>query len=139
MAMGIDFSKPLTPEERKFLDERGRYADIERMDATFGTAAPEGFDTSGDGTGPQMEPVLLGEVRAARKERLLAELAAIEQAEAADEDEEGGEVAPYESWKVPELDAEIKRRNDAGASLATGGNKDEKVARLYEDDENAES
>lgn len=142
MSMEVDFSTPLTDAERKFLNERGRYSDIERVDAAFGENAPEGFNDSGDGTGPQMEPVLQGEVRAARKERLLAELAAIENAEASesDEDEDGsGDVAPYESWKVSELDAEIKRRNDAGATLATGGNKDEKVARLYEDDDNSES
>ena len=141
MSMEVDFSTPLTDAERKFLNERGRYSDIERVDAAFGEGAPEGFDDSGDGTGPQIEPVMQGEVRAARKARLLAELQAIEQAESSEDDADDaeGDVAPYEAWKVPELDAEIKRRNDAGSNLATGGNKDEKVARLYEDDDNAES
>ncbi len=135
MAMGIDFSTPLTNQERKFLEERGRYSDIERADSVHGASAPEDWDVAGDGTGPQVLPVLTSEARAARKEQLLRELADIDAAEGGDA-EDGEDVPPYEAWNVAELDAEIKRRNDAGASLETGGKKDEKVARLYEDDDN---
>lgn len=45
------------------------------------------------------------------------------------------EVVDYSAYTVKELVAEIERRNEAGADLATTGNKGDLVARLVEDDE----
>lgn len=133
MSMAVDFSTPLTEDERKFLNERGRYSDIERADSAHGGSAPEGFG-EGDGTGPQYRPVLQGEAAAARKAQLLAELEAIEATEAAETGRDGsvedGDVDPYEVWTPEELTKELKRRK-----LTATGSKEDKVARLYEDDE----
>jgi hypothetical protein len=136
MSMDVDLTKPLTAAERSYLNMRGRLADIERADALTNGSPPEGYDDSGDGTGPQMEPVLQGQVAAARKERLLAELRAIELAEASEEDatatDEPDEAEPYSAWTVPQLDKELKARQ-----LSVTGTKPEKVARLEKDDEDA--
>lgn len=44
----------------------------------------------------------------------------------------------YSAWTVKQLVAEIERRNEEGASLATTGNKGDLVARLVSDDEDGE-
>lgn len=126
MSMEVDFTTPLTEEERKYLHMRGRLADVERADNTHGVDGPEQF---GDGSGPQEMPLLTGERAAQRREELLRELALLDDAEP-DEDGDEDEVPPYESWKVADLDAELRRR-----SLATDGNKEAKAQRLYADDE----
>lgn len=128
--MEVDFSKPLTAEERAYLEGRGKYAEIERADSINGVTNPPALG-DGDGTGPVSTPLATGEQRALEKERLLKRLAELESAEDAS-DTTGDEVVdePYEAWKPAELDKELKTRN-----LPAGGTKGEKVARLYEDDE----
>lgn len=131
MSMAVDFSTPLTTKEREYLLERGRYADIERSDNTHGTTGDTGL-LEGDGTGLQPKSVLSSEVAARRKADLLAELAAIEAAEASagETDEEEPDAVPYEKWKVSELQDEAKRRN-----LDPTGTKQILADRLYADDE----
>lgn len=131
MSMEVDLSTPLTDEERKYLMERGKYADVERVDNLHGGETPDEL-LAGDGTGAQPVSVLTSDQMATRKERLLAELRAIEEAEQASDDSVGddGDVPPYESWKAAELKKELKARN-----LSQSGSQDELVARLYEDDQ----
>jgi len=133
MSMGVDLSSPLTAEERAYLAERGRYADIERVDGLHGVT--DGPDLGeGDGTGPQYVPLMTGEQRAGEAARLRARLAELE-AEDEDSEDEADDVSPYEEWKKPELDAELDRRG-----LVKTGTNAEKAVRLREDDEvNAEA
>jgi hypothetical protein len=129
MSMHIDTSKPLTPAERAYLEERGNLAEIARIDSINGVTNPPEPGV-GDGTGPAIVPLMTSEQRAAEKANLQKRLAEINAAEA----EAAGDVEvvdePYEAWKPAELDKELKTR-----SLPAGGSKGEKVARLYEDDE----
>jgi hypothetical protein len=134
MSMGVDLSSALTAEERAYLAERGRYADIDRVDALHGvTDAPD--LGSGDGTGPQMVPLMTGEQRAGEAARLRARLAELEAEDTEDSDEETAE--PYEAWKVDELKAEIDRRNVGRATEAQlpKGTKAQMVDTLYDDDQ----
>lgn len=129
MSMGLDLSKPLDEKGRAYLAMRGRYADIQRIDAQQGVETPE-LD-AGDGTAPPVIPLMSAEQKATERDRLLARLAALD-AEEADPEEADDEVDPYEVWAPKELDAELKRRG-----LPGGGTKPEKVARLEEDDAKA--
>lgn len=132
MSMEIDFSTPLTEQERAFLMERGRYADVERSDNAYGTTGDPALYT-GDGTGLQEQQVVTGEVARRRKEALLAELAQIEAAEGAGSDEEEDDASappPYEAWTVKDLDAELKVRH-----LPVTGSKEAKAKALYDNDE----
>jgi hypothetical protein len=145
MSMEVDYTTPLTDKEREFLLERGRYADIERMDNSFSTDTSYG---EGDGTGLVQRSVVSSDVMADRKAALLRELAQIEELESSttvapvdgeDEDEDPG----YESWKVSELQEEIDQRNADGRSdeykINRNGTKPELAARLREDDATADS
>jgi hypothetical protein len=139
MSQQVDLSTPLTDEEYRYLVSRSRGDLIERAHAMHGTSdADYAGALKGDGSGPQPQPVLQGEARAARRDQLLAELAALDEAEATDEDDEDDEAdesdgdedtRPYAEWTVPELDAQLKARE-----LPTSGTKPEKVKRLEEDD-----
>lgn len=129
MSMAIDLSSPLTRDERAYLAERGRYADIERADALTGVTDSPDLG-SGDGTGLQLQPLGTAEQRAARRAQLEAELAALSADDEEDVDpEDDDELPPYSEWTVPALDAELKRR-----SLSVNGTKPEKVKRLEDDD-----
>jgi hypothetical protein len=140
MSKGIDFSKPLSDEDRTYLEARGRYADIERTDNTTGVQTPPYGE--GDGTGLQPVSVLSSEVAANRKAALLAELAAIEAAEAgSDAPAEEEADAPYTEWTLDELKAEIDRRNESregDARIAKTGSVKVLADRLYGDDETSE-
>jgi hypothetical protein len=138
MSMGIDFTKPLTDEERDFLLVRGRYADIEKADNAHGTSTDLG---EGDGTGTVQQPVLTSERAAQRREELLRELAEIDAFEASDDEDEDDEdeVPPYESWKSGDLNAEIDRRNegrDDATKISKAGSVQDRANRLYADDAN---
>lgn len=128
MSMEIDFTTPLTDEERAFLDSRGRYADIERADSINGVETPE--YGAGDGTGLQQQSVVTSEMRAGELERLKARIAELEGESEEDDGADDGALPPYEDWNVKDLDAELKERK-----LSTAGTKPEKADRLYADDE----
>ena len=127
MSMEVDFASALTEEERAYLTERGRYADIERADSLHGVETPE-YD-NGDGTGLQQQALLTSEQRATEVDRLKARLAELEGSDEDDRDDDGG-LPPYEDWKVGDLDGELKARK-----LSTAGTKQDKADRLYQDDE----
>lgn len=127
MSREIDLSKPLSDEDAQYLADRGRYADLERA----GRNASDLPD--GDGTGPQLESAVTGDRAASERDRLIARLRELDPDAASDfegdPETDDEEVAPYSEWTVPELDAELKRRE-----LPGGGNKAEKVKRLEDDD-----
>lgn len=127
MSMAVDFSTPLTVEERAYLESRGKFDEIQRADSINGVTNPP-EPGAGDGTGPQLQPLLTSEQRAVERQRLRERLAVLD----AEDDDDDSDLAPYEDWKVPELDAELKRR-----SLPVTGTKSDKVSSLYLDDEAA--
>lgn len=130
MSMGVDYSKPLTPEERAYLLERGKYGDIDRADAMHGVETPP--DEGGDGTGLVPVSALTSEQAAGERERLLARLAEIDGTDADDDDADDA-LPPYEEWKITELRKEAKARN-----LDTTGDVPALAARLRTNDaENA--
>jgi hypothetical protein len=135
MSMGIDLNKPLTPEERAYLNERGQTAVIERVDALHGVQDDTVFE--GDGTGPRTNQLMTGLAVIERPEVLVKQLedmgykVTIEEINPAGADEEDDEelLPPYEQWKVPELDKELKARD-----LPVTGDKAAKAAALRADD-----
>lgn len=136
MSMGVDLSKPLTPEEAKYLHERGRDAELagaaERHDQSVNELLA---DVSDDGTGPRVMQLNTGLQQVESAEVLLERLRDmgldVEVKPASqDEGDDATEVPPYESWKVADLDAELKRRN-----LPVTGDKPTKANALYADDE----
>lgn len=132
MSMGVDLSSQLTGDERRYLADRGRYADIERADQLTGGEAQD--LGAGDGTGPQLQALGTAEQRAARRAQLEAELAAMQEEDEADDEEVVVVVdKPYAEWTVKDLDDELGNRQ-----LSTSGSKADKVKRLEEDDANAE-
>jgi len=131
MSREVDLSTPLTREEYSYLTERSRGDLIERAHAMHGTSDDDYADLAyGDGTGLREQPLLTGEARASRRDQLLAELAALDEAEGvSDEDEDVEDTRPYAERTSAELDEELQARG-----LPTGGNKAEKVKRLEADD-----
>lgn len=130
MSMHVDLSKPLDAKTAAYLAERGRYADLQRVaELTGSDPVPFG---AGDGTGPQMRSLGTAEDAAGELDRLRARVAELEAQNAATEDSDvdTAELEPYETWPVPELDAELKARQ-----LPVKGTKPEKVQALYADDE----
>lgn len=125
--MNVDLSKPLTDVERAYLEERGQQATIARVDEVHGVETPA--PGSGDGTGPVSHGTTVHDVRDDRIAQLERELALLK-GESADDEDADDEVEPYEAWTVPDLDAELKDRQ-----LSTDGKKQDKVDRLYLDDE----
>lgn len=135
MSQEIDFSKPLSDSDRAYLEERGRYSDIERLDEAHGVSTTYG---EGDGTGTVQRALLTSEQAATRREQLLRELADLDTAEGVVEDEDDEDILPYNEWKLEELKAEIDRRNEGregDARLAKTGNVQVLADRLYKDDE----
>jgi hypothetical protein len=132
MSREVDISSgPLSQEDYKYLVERSRGDLIERAHAMHGTSdADYSAQLVGDDSGPRVQPLLQGESRAERRERLLRELEELDAAEAPDEstDEEVAD-RPYSEWTVQELDEELGNR-----SLPKTGKQADKVRRLEEDD-----
>ena len=135
MSMEVDLNTPLTADERAYLNERGRLADIERADNLHGGTPEDAPEFNGDGTGPRTNQLNTGLAAVERPEVLIKQLqemgydVEVKPASTEDEDDDT-EVPPYESWKVPELDAELKRRN-----LPVTGDKAAKANALYADDD----
>jgi SAP domain-containing protein len=129
MSMEVDYSTPLTSEERAYLESRGKLSDIERADNAHGI---EGYvPGSGDGSGLIQKSVISGDVVARRKQELQEELARIEaqEREAAGDVETDDDVPDYSAWKPEELRSELSRRE-----LSSSGTKPQMVQRLQEDD-----
>jgi len=135
MSMEVDFSTPLTNAERAYLEERGKLAEIQRADSLNGVTNSPEFG-AGDGTGPQLQPLLTSEQRALEKERLKARLAELEEAESGAPDAD--EIPPYESWKSNDLNKEIDARNEGRSEdqkISKSGTVQDRATRLYADDE----
>lgn len=135
MSMNVDLSTPLTADERAYLNQRGRLADIERADNLHGGTPEDAPLFEGDGTGPRTNQLNSGMAAVERPEVLLQQLREMGyNVQVVDEDEdastEEADVPPYEDWKVTELDAELKRR-----SLPVTGDKAAKANALYADDD----
>lgn len=138
MSMAVDFTTPLTAEERDYLNARGRQEEIDRADAAHG--APEEMpDYSGDGTGPRTRQLDSGLAAIARPEELLAQLREMGvNVQVVDEPVDGDEVSPYDEWSLTDLKAEIDRRNegrDDSTKLSKAGGVQALADRLYADDD----
>jgi hypothetical protein len=131
MSREIDISTPLTQDDYTYLVSRGRNDLIERAHAAHGTSDADYADTASEETqaGPRPQAMLQGEARAARREQLLEELAALSDDVPDEDDEDEEDDRPYSEWTVPELDAQLRARE-----LPTSGTKTDKVKRLEEDD-----
>jgi hypothetical protein len=131
MSMGVDLSTPLTDAEYAYLVERSQQSVIERAHSLHGTSdADYAHVTLGTPQpGPKEQVLLQGDARAARREQLLEELAALSDDVPDEDDEDEEDDRPYSEWTVPELDAQLRARE-----LPTSGSKTDKVKRLEEDD-----
>lgn len=112
MAKDIKLDGPLSEADRAYLAARGRYAEITRADAEFGTEHDDSkLESKSNKTYLQggTNPEITGE----------------------DDPLGEGEDDPYELWSYADLQAELKERQ-----LPAGGKHNELVARLREDDEN---
>jgi hypothetical protein len=109
MSMEIDYSTPLTQEERAYLRERGKYGDEARADAMHGVDTPP--DDGGDGTGLVPVSALTSDQMAGERDRLRARLAELDAAEGVDDEDDEDVLPPYEEWKVTELRKEAGNRN----------------------------
>lgn len=134
MSRAVDYSKPLSREERDYLDMRGRQADIDRVDNAFDVPEEDrqvSTETTGDA--PRIQSLVWGDRMATRREQLQREMDELDAAEAAAQSQQEGapedDNRPYAEWAPAELKAELKARQ-----LPTSGNKAELVQRLEEDD-----
>lgn len=140
MSMAVDLSTPLTKEEAAYLDSRGRTQELEAAAERHDQNVADLLNTSGDGTAPtvlalnsDLQAIQSPEVLLARLREMGVNVKVDDSADSADvDDEDDSDVAPYEQWSVPELDAELKRRN-----LPVTGNKQAKAESLYADDAKA--
>jgi hypothetical protein len=135
--MAVDLSTPLTKEEAAYLDSRGRTQELEAAAERHDQNVADLLNTSGDGTAPtvlalnsDLQAIQSPEVLLARLREMGVNVKVDDSADVDDEDD--SDVAPYEQWSVPELDAELKRRN-----LPVTGNKQAKAESLYADDAKA--
>lgn len=138
MSMAVDLSTPLTPEERAYLNERGRYAEIERADALHGGTPDDAPTFGGDGTGPRVQQLNTGLATIEEPEVLLQRLRDMGvNVQVLDEDDDS-EVAPYTEWSITDLKTEIDRRNegrDEASKLSKSGSVQTLADRLYKDDD----
>jgi hypothetical protein len=133
--MKVDYSTPLTEEERAYLEARGATGEIERADAINGVTNPPPYG-EGDGTGLKMQPLLTSEAAAGEKERLMARLAQIEADEAKADTVDDETLPPYEEWNFSALKAEIDARNEGrDVKMPKTGSAADLAARLRQDDE----
>lgn len=142
MSQKVDLSTPLTQEEYNYLQTRSQNDIIDRAHSMHGTSDADYAQNDGDWTGPQPVPATQGERAANRRAELLAELAALGEDDDTDDDVEGSDdggsdaedetAEPYENWPDADLNAELKNRG-----LSAAGKHDDKVKRLYADDETA--
>lgn len=158
MARHIDDSKPLSREDRQWLQDWGRTAEIERIDAKHGVTAEDvaaeqdssGGDTTADalrqllrdnGVDPgNSDEDLMGALQIALSGRRGDPLGNGQQVVAPGEsgsfapgqpngEDTGDDSGDYADWTVPELQEELGNRE-----LSKSGNKKDLIARLREDD-----
>lgn len=122
MSRQIDLSKPLSDEDRAYLESRNRLTDI---------ALAEGGDASSLTAGPSLSST-------ATPEELLEQTPNLGDVGTVQKNyTEGDGTAPdpteYDDMTVQQLKDELERRD-----LPVSGNKSELIARLVEDDDDTE-
>jgi hypothetical protein len=133
MSRKIDLTKPLSDEDRQYLEDRARHHDIATADANAGY--------EDDGSGPLTSPVGVSGVSVGGSSPLQQDPTAARFAtpgpavQAGDglKTEEG-----YQSMKVAELQDEIDRRNetrDEDEQIPRSGTKQDLIDRLTADDQ----
>jgi hypothetical protein len=142
MSREINQDEPLSEEDRKYLEDRGNYALIRRMDEMHGTAPEPEAET---------EESLLQQIADREAEvadlraRHTALVLAREQQEAGVKDNtvvdgQGGSEAKtdtYDELNKPQLSAEIEKRNtgrDPEDKMSSSGTKAQLIERLRADD-----
>lgn len=131
MARDIPMDRPLTRADREYLEMRGQYAMVARLDQNYPQEDPNEQPLA-EGSGNANVDLLVQENRALqdRLRALEVELAAKSQEpDTADGDADAGEqgetLPPYSEWKKDDLIAEAEARG-----LSKSGSKEELAKRL---------
>ena len=140
MSKQIDFTQPLSGDDRAYLMDRGRYAEIEANDAEFGERKPpEDDDTLEDQIYDLEEQLAVLRTRMAHRD-LAREQGVVGVKDNTVVDGEGGEEPEednYDDLSVAKLKEEIGKRNsgrDPEDRISMAGTKAELVERLRADD-----
>lgn len=141
MSREVDLDQPLSEEDRQYLQDRGKHADIRANDERFGGPVEE------DEEALDNKIMDLEEQAAVLRARKAALVAAREQEEAGVTDRtvvngEGGDEPDDDyddpAWTKAKLQAEIEKRNedrDDDGKMSSAGTKAQLVERLRADDE----
>jgi len=105
MSRNIDLTKPLSDEDRAYLEVRGRFHEIEQVDVLVRGTGATGASEEAFGSGPAGSGGTSG----------------------SDEAPEFGSETWFDTATVPMFKEELKKRN-----LAVSGNRDELAERLEE-------
>ena len=141
MSKQIDMTKPLSDDDRSYLHDRGRFAEIEANDAEFGERKPpEDDDTLEEQIYNLEEQLAVLRTRLAHR-NLAREQEAVGVVDRTAVDGEGGEEEEadnYDELSVAKLKEEIALRNkdrEPGDRISQAGSKAELIDRLRADDE----
>lgn len=137
MARKIDESKPLSSSDRKWLQDMGRTADIDRIDAANGREEAEATEEEANAT---LRNDLIGVLTKhgvdPGDDPVAAVDAALGAADSEDEEappfgptDDDGQPNEYDDWTADQLRDELGKRE-----LSKSGNKAELIERLEEDD-----
>lgn len=134
MSREIPFDKPLTRADREYLENRGQYAMVQRLDQNYPQNDPNEQPVVTSGNANVDLLVRENALLQARLAELEVALSATSQNAVDDGDEkgdagEGDEAPPYATWKKDDLAAEAEARG-----LSKSGSKDELVKRLEDFD-----
>lgn len=137
MSRQIDLTKPLSDEDREYLESRARHREVEINDAEFGDTVASGNvpDDSLEASterSPDAQPASVGDQNPEGIPSPVAEVLADAEAEDSEEDIDNYDSEP--SWSYAELQAEAKDRK-----LPAGGSRAEIIARLREYDEHPDN
>lgn len=130
MARDIPYDKPLSRADRQYLEDRGQYALVARLDQNFPQDDPD--EQPLPATGNPNVDLLVQEngVLTAEVKELRRQLAEVHQSqEPVNANDSGDELPPYAKWKKAELVAETTARG-----LSSEGTVPELAARLDEYD-----
>lgn len=143
MSREVDLDKPLSDEDRLYLQDRGKHADIRANDERFGGGPAEDDEEALDNKIMDLE-----EQAAVLRARKASLVAAREQEESGVTDqtvvngEGGGDESDEDyddpAWTKAKLQAEIEKRNedrDDDGKMSSVGTKAQLVERLRADDE----